>query len=85
MKPNTPTIFFTSMLRPHNGHWGEWSNYVPTSCHDSFFIGVDVEILGDLGGNGKAHGDDRGATNLKMKCGDGKWVEGTNNEKKSKR
>ena len=59
----------------------ESPTFADTSCKDSFLVGVEVEIYGTIGGSGKSLKDDyRGATNLKMQCRDGTWLEGTNNE-----
>ena len=61
---------------PNDGYWGDWSVWSDTNCKDTFLNGAQIEILEKQW----SWDDDRGATNLKMSCGDGSHLEGTNND-----
>ena len=60
------------ILSPHDGHYGDWSDFAYASCKGTFFNGVEIEIYP------KGASDERGATNLRMFCGDGLKMEGKN-------
>ena len=70
-------ILFSSILKPHNGHSGDWSQFSMTSCNNDFINGAAIEIYP----KGGTFVDERGATNLKMTCTNGKLMEIYNNDK----
>ena len=67
-----------SILQPHDGHSGTWSQFSDTSCTKNFLSGVAIEIYG----KGGTFSDARGATNLKMVCSDGSVFERYNTDKR---
>ena len=72
-------LFFSSknllyrVLNPHEGHLGDWSEF--HSCDHSFINGAQLEIYPTCS-TWKC--DDRGATNIRMFCIDGKKLESYN-------
>ena len=71
-------LIFISILKPHDGHTGGWTQFSETTCENDFINGVAIEIYPNEG----TFTDARGATNLKMVCGNGKVMEVSNNDKK---
>lgn len=64
-------------IRPHNGLEGDWTPFSETSCgNENFITGVairtDSENKGIVSQLKVVFKDDRGATDLKMMCEDGK-------------
>ena len=66
-----------SVLKPHDGYDGDWSQFSNTTCK-SFIKGVSIEIFG----KGGLFSDARGATNLKVVCSDGTVLRGRNDDKR---
>ena len=65
-----------SVLKPHDGYVGDWSQFSNTTCKD-FIKGVSIQIFGK-----GVFSDARGATNLKVVCYDGTVHEGHNDDKR---
>ena len=72
------TFDFFSILKPHDGHAGGWTQFSETTCKNNFIYGVAIEIYPKDG----TFTDSRGATNLRMVCADEKVMEVSNNDKK---
>ena len=71
------TSYFSSILKPHDGHTGDWSKFSETTCKNDFINGVAIEIFS----KGGTFSDARGATNLRMTCIDGRTMERYNTDK----
>ena len=67
-------MYIFSTLIPHQGYWGEWSEY--SKCDHSLANGVEIEIFEHVGG----HKDDRGATNFALICCGETRIEGKNTD-----
>ena len=74
---NSIAYYISSILKPHNGHSGDWTQFSMTSCQNDFINGVAIEIYP----KGGTFSDARGATNLKMTCTNGKKMEIYNDDK----
>ena len=72
------SLIFFSILKPHDGHAGGWTQFSETTCKNNFIDGVAIEIYPNDG----TFTDSRGATNLRMVCADEKVMEVSNNDKK---
>ena len=66
-----------SILKPHDGHTGDWSPFSETTCKNDFINGVAIEIFS----KGGTFSDARGATNLRMTCINGRTMERYNTDK----
>ena len=71
-------LWFFSILKPHDGHAGGWTQFSETTCKNNFIYGVAIEIYPKDG----TFTDSRGATNLRMVCADENVMEVSNNDKK---
>ena len=77
-------LYFCRYIRPHNGLEGDWTSFSETSCGIGRFTnGVALRSDAENSGIGSqikvVFNDDRGATDLKMKCQDGKELTSTAN------
>ena len=75
-------LYCCSYVRPHNGLEGDWTSFSETTCNvGKFANGVAIKSDAETSGIGSqikvAFNDDRGATDLKMKCQDGKELTST--------
>ena len=66
-----------SILIPHLGYAGEYTEFSETTCKSSFIHGVAIEI-----DNEESMFDAKGATNLRMYCKDGTKLEADHNDKR---
>ena len=70
-------------IRPHNGLEGDWTPFSETTCRTGQFItGVAIRSDNESGIGSEikvVFQDDRGATDLKMICEDGKEMKSTAN------
>ena len=76
---------FYSILKPHDGHAGVWTRFADTKCDtngslNNFIRGMAIEIYPKKSVLSMA--DNRGATNLKMFCGDNTVLTASNNDKR---